>query len=733
MILLICLISLAIWADSLTIKPILVIGSLNQDIIIPVARLPNKHETLLLAPDAMVGYALGGKGANQAIAAARLSRHSNGSISARFVTNKGRDHYSIELFSSLQAEGGLDVSSCLESKLNEAQQSQAGQGYVFLESDGSATSIVVGGANVGWDLSNATLLEDHFEALAADSSILMLQREIPEIINLLAARSAKLHEVLVVLDLGGVDAPLSLELMEHVDILSPNENELQRITGLPTGSRGEAVEAARALQQFGKTNKPAVMVTLGAKGSFFLPSPTPRIPYPLPIWQEALPIPGGKVVDATGAGDSFRAAFSVCLVENDGQQSVREHPTEQSEENDELAKKCLQFAAAAGSFAVSKKGAMPSLPRRQEVEDLLAGKAFPPSTLPNSSSSFPPSCQTIPEPEKDPRDEDCPLKFASRLNSMKSRLDLFERREQASSSNILLEMIRRQGRVQGLNSLHLNYPEHHLLQQNTEFLKASVRGAGMAVGAVNVRFPKEEFLNGAFSNPNEDIRRQAVDLTLRSCEWAQDLGASQLVVWPQFDGYDYLLATDYVESWQMIVKSYRELCDLCSLRVSIEPKPTDEYSRFSLVPSTASALLLASQVNRPNFGVTLDYGHLLMASENPAQSIAMALSANKLFGVHLNDGYSKLGAEDGLAFGSVSSNIALEAIFWLRRLKYKGEIYFDTFPIREDPVREAEHNIQVFKRLWRTCARLETMDFSDILARGDAMASLKFLENKYIS
>ena len=156
-------------------------------------------------------------------------------------------------------------------------------------------------------------------------------------------------------------------------------------------------------------------------------------------------------------------------------------------------------------------------------------------------------------------------------------------------------------------------------------------------------------------------------------------------------------------------------------------------------------------VDRPNFGLTLDFGHCLMAGENPAQSVAMVgqesrrwaslsqvlralphlapspsltplslslaslsqsqgpgpgrrsatgrdmedgfapapMATNKLFGVQLGDGYGRLGAEDGLAFGSVHPTAALEFVLWLIKTDYRGHIYFDTFPRNEDPVREA--------------------------------------------
>ena len=102
--------------------------------------------------------------------------------------------------------------------------------------------------------------------------------------------------------------------------------------------------------------------------------------------------------------------------------------------------------------------------------------------------------------------------------------------------------------------------------------------------------------------------------------------------------------------------------------------------------------------------------------------------AGKLFGVQLNDGHSKLGAEDGLMFGSVHSAMALEFIHWLQKVKFDGHIYFDTFPRNEDPVREAEYNIRKVKQLWKRAAAVRKAGIDALLAKHDAMGSLELLE-----
>ena len=147
------------------------------------------------------------------------------------------------------------------------------------------------------------------------------------------------------------------------------------------------------------------------------------------------------------------------------------------------------------------------------------------------------------------------------------------------------------------------------------------------------------------------------------------------------------------------------------------------------MPSSGAALQLVSDVGRANMGLTLDIGHCLMAGENPAQSVAMVGKAGKLFGVQLNDGHAKLGAEDGLMFGSVHGNMALDFIRWLQKTGYDGHLYFDTFPRNEDPVREAAYNIRRVKALWAEAARLTASGIEDNIRAHDAMGSLELMES----
>lgn len=692
------------------------VGSLNIDIIVPVHRLPTKDETIT-AREAATILAVGGKGANQAIAASRLLGGAAASASApraRFVSRFGNDGHADMLQRELSADG-VDISLC-----EKVPDLPSGQGIVLLSADGSASSIVVGGSNTAWA---PTSDPASLQPLLRGAGVLLLQREVPEHVNEAYAAAAHALGVPVIQDVGGEDRPISDSLLALLDFLSPNESELARLTGLPTDTEADVIAAARSLTARGCRN---VLVTLGSRGSLLVPAGGAPV-----LRQEALPPPGGVIVDATAAGDSFRAAFAVAFSEGKPMQE------------------CLRFATAAGAVAVSRMGAAPSLPTRAEVEAVLQGKPLPkPAPQPAAAAAADGSCASSSTTTASSTGSGgaFPLKFASRLNSMKSRRDLAG----AGEENDALGWVARQGRVRGLDLVSFNYPQH-LQGLDPPAVRSALAAAGLGAGPVCIRFP-DEFGLGAFTNPDPELRAEAVRVAAEGCRWTRELGSNELVVWSPFDGYDYHLQVDFAALWERSVESFRALADACgpAVRVSLEFKPTDESTRFAAVPSTGAALLLARDVARANFGLTLDLGHLLMAGENPAQSVAQAGLAGRLFGVQLGDGHSRLGAEDGLAFGSVHGAGALELAVWLRKANYSGVVYFDTFPRNEDPVREAEFNIRRFKALWERAGRLLALGggggagggeraaaaaaaaapLEALLAAHDAMGSLELLERE---
>lgn len=311
---------------------------------------------------------------------------------------------------------------------------------------------------------------------------------------------------------------------------------------------------------------------------------------------------------------------------------------------------------------------------------------------------------------------------SSRLNSMASRPDLWPHKLDT------LERIRRAGTVAGLDLVDVNYPQH-VEGLETDAVARALDEAGLGVGAVNLRYD-DTFADGAFTHPDAGMRRRAIDLTIEAGAWALALGAKQIIVWPGQDGYDYPFQVDYQALWTHTVEAFQVVADaLPELQIALEYKPI-EPRRFYAVGDMSTSLLAVRDVDRDNVGVALDVAHSLMARENPAQAAARALREGKLFGIHLNDAYGQ--ADDGLIVGSIHPVQTLELVWTLQQGGYAQHIYFDTFPVREDPVAECARNVEELRRFWRAAAALDQGAIRDAQARHDALRVHELLRGEAV-
>jgi ribokinase len=294
---------------------IAVVGSLNVDTTLRVARLPGVGETV---PGTSIQTDTGGKGANQAVAAARLGRE------VAMVGAVGYDEAGDRLLSAL-GEAGVGVES-----VSRTGGSPTGQAFIVVDDTAENTIVVVAGAN-------GTVAPGDLEAaLLEEAEVTMLQLEIP--LDTVAAAAAA-SRGMVVLN----PAPaMSLDdaLLAEVDVLVPNETELADLAGGPVPSGpDEAAAAARSLHGPG-----AVVVTIGAAGAVVVEGGS----------SVHLPAPPVRAVDPTAAGDAFCAGLADGL--------VRGLPLVEA----------ARWAVFCGAVTVTRPGAQASLPDRDEVERLEA-------------------------------------------------------------------------------------------------------------------------------------------------------------------------------------------------------------------------------------------------------------------------------------------------------------------------------------------------------------------------
>lgn len=283
------------------------------------------------------------------------------------------------------------------------------------------------------------------------------------------------------------------------------------------------------------------------------------------------------------------------------------------------------------------------------------------------------------------------MKFSSRINSFRSRPELFVPQNNMDTCDLITRM----ATVEGLTHIELNYPEH-FINQDKEKIKQCIADNNLLVGGIALRYNKE-FIDGEFTNPDAGLRNKAIQQTLDAADICKFLGGNTVTLWFGYDGYDYPFQQDYFRAYELLVTAIQQVTQAhTDVQFSFEYKPYEPRT-FSFIGDVSSTLMLLDDVGADNLGITLDFCHMIMKKENPAFSLFQSARKNRLVGFHLNDGYGHF--DDGLMLGSVHLMQTLEYIYYAKRVKFDGLIYFDTFPSREDPVKECAQNIKMYKAL----------------------------------
>jgi len=306
------------------------------------------------------------------------------------------------------------------------------------------------------------------------------------------------------------------------------------------------------------------------------------------------------------------------------------------------------------------------------------------------------------------------MKFATRLNSFNAGADAGD-------------ALRRIAAVDGIDYVDLNYPEH-FVDIEPAAMKPLLDELGLTLNSVAMRFRKE-FVHGEYSNRDEAVRREAIELTKKGIDAAAAGGSDLVTVWLGFDGFDYTFQKDYVRDFDRIVAAFQELADYRpDVRLSIEYKPYEERVH-SVIRSVGSTLHILKLIDRPNVGATLDFAHMLMAGDAPGFGAAQLLAEGKLWGVHLNDGNNA--HDDGLMVASIHPFETAEFLYYLLKYDYDGVIYFDTFPIREEAEGEAEANLATVTLLVDKLNAVGIDRITDVITKADGIESQK-LRNELV-
>jgi len=298
---------------------VLVIGSSNLDLVVTAKRFPKPGETIFGKKFEMFP---GGKGANQAVCAARLG------CKTSFIGKMGNDEFR-EKLSVILIEAGVDINNLFID-----ENEHTGTALITVDERGQNQIIVISGSNMM--LSPQDIISK--SELFLNTAVVLTQLEIPIDTVVQSAKLARKNNAIFILNPAPA-ASLPEDILPLIDFITPNENELELLSGVTTNDDSSIKLAAEKLLKKGIKN---VIVTLGDRGSMLINESTIK----------HFPVSKVKVVDSTAAGDAFNGALASSLSEG--------HSIEES----------IEFANKVASIAVTRMGAQSSMPYLNEIKDL---------------------------------------------------------------------------------------------------------------------------------------------------------------------------------------------------------------------------------------------------------------------------------------------------------------------------------------------------------------------------
>ncbi len=306
---------------------VLIVGSANMDLVMNMYKVPAVGETVL--DDGGVAYIPGGKGANAAVAFAKLG--GDAILSAKI----GKDVHGQRLY-NFYKDVGVNTSY-----LKVDHDNPTGLAVVMREADGGNRIVVYPGANSHYTVDNVT------EALLSAPDAVYINFEIPFQTAVAAARAAASRGIPVFVDAAPANKAQKLDTLPEIEIFSPNETETYEYTGVMPQGASSALEAAMSLSK--KVRAKYIVIKQGDRGAFVY---TGKQYFIVPA------VKAGKVVDTTGAGDVFTAAMTLEYLR------CRDIKT------------AVKYAVAAGAISVTRRGASLSVPTEEEVRALLSKSDF---------------------------------------------------------------------------------------------------------------------------------------------------------------------------------------------------------------------------------------------------------------------------------------------------------------------------------------------------------------------
>jgi xylose isomerase len=282
--------------------------------------------------------------------------------------------------------------------------------------------------------------------------------------------------------------------------------------------------------------------------------------------------------------------------------------------------------------------------------------------------------------------------------------------------------------VKGAQGVEIVYPYE---LQDVAAVKAALAKHNLGVAAVNVNIKGEpEFLNGSSSSPVEAVRARAIDFIRQAMDTAVELGADKVTCCPLSDGYDYLFQMNYREAWRQMAAVFAEAAGYRrDVQLFLEYK-SSETRVHCFLDSAPRALCLVRDINKPNLGITMDFGHALLAGENPAESICLIHDSGVPYYIHINDNDGK--GDWDLIPATRNLWSYLEMLVYLKELNYTGWVTSDMSPTRLDPTAAFERTLATTNKLIDVANRLDSANLFAMMRAGRTVETLQWLEEQVL-
>lgn len=288
----------------------------------------------------------------------------------------------------------------------------------------------------------------------------------------------------------------------------------------------------------------------------------------------------------------------------------------------------------------------------------------------------------------------------------------------------LQEKLELASKIPGVEGVELCYPQDF---KDLKALKTLLNDFGLGVSAINVRSRREgKWLRGSFTSQDPKERNEVVDEFKSACDTARELGVYRITTCPLNDGHDYPFELDYADAYAYATESFHKIASNApDVKICIEYKWNDPRTRC-LLASAGETALFCSTVGASNLGVTLDFGHSILAGERPAQAAVLLHQAGRLFYVHLND--NDRNWDWDMLPGAYNLIELVEFFYYLEDLGYTKDWYaYDIMSKEIDTCNTFETAVMITRKTEGLAKKIDRSKMKELLKKRDPSLALREL------